>query len=57
MQANASNNYTEKYDYLNQTDNTGYENGLTTIEKDLDHPSPLKNSQRAYSADAPLSAV
>jgi len=42
---------------LNQTDNTGYENGLTTIEKDLDHPSPLKNSQRAYSADAPLSAV
>jgi len=27
------------------------------LEKDLDHPSPLKNPQRAYGADAPLSAV
>jgi hypothetical protein len=30
---------------------------LTTLEKDLDHPSPLKNPNRAYSADAPISAV
>jgi len=28
---------------------------LTTLEKDLDHPSPLKNPQRTYSADAPIS--
>jgi hypothetical protein len=26
---------------------------LTTLEKDLDHPSPLRNPQKAYSADAP----
>jgi len=26
---------------------------LTNLEKDLDHPSPLRNPQKAYSADAP----
>ena len=30
---------------------------MTTLEKDLDHPSPMKNPNRGYSADAPLSAV
>lgn len=30
---------------------------MTTLEKDLDHPSPKKNPNRGYSADAPLSAV
>ena len=33
------------------------DNDLTTLEKDLDHSSPLKNPTRGYSADAPLSAA
>lgn len=44
-------------DYLNPANAFIQKDDLTTLEKDLDHPSPMKNAQRGYSADAPLSAV
>jgi len=60
MQEQAQGRHSEKAaflaspeEYLHPAQSFTQEDGLTTLEKDLDHPSPVRNSQKAYSADAP----
>ena len=54
MQSTAEGKHSEKRDYLAPPSDYGYKPGdLTTLEKDMDHPSPKRNPNKSYSASEP----